>query len=124
MSKSYKIWGGYNTEEKLTGETWIDGKPIYRKILVETPGALGEGGKWVQIKFNHGISNFDSIVNARGFIKQAPSANYWYILPFSGASGGNQTFISYVESSQVILETNDNWGADRIWYIILEYTKK
>lgn len=33
--------GNYSTEEVDTGEKWIDGKPIYRKVLVFTTTSTG-----------------------------------------------------------------------------------
>ena len=34
----------YSTDEVLTGETWIDGKPIYRKVWT-----LGASGRWAHL---------------------------------------------------------------------------
>ena len=40
----------YSTSETLTGGTWIDGKPIYRKVVVSsTQGTMSAGGSWYTI---------------------------------------------------------------------------
>ena len=44
------------TREVKTNETWIDGKPIYRKVI-ELGSINSDGSK----TFNHGISNVDNI---------------------------------------------------------------
>ena len=45
----------YSTEEVKTGEYWIDGKPIYRKVITITPTTTD------QIVVNHNIANVDKI---------------------------------------------------------------
>ena len=47
-------FGGYSTDETPTGETWIDGSPIYRKVLEFT--SITNGG------------NNDAAINAGGVI--------------------------------------------------------
>ena len=47
-------FGGYSTDETPTGETWIDGSPIYRKVLEFTSITNG--------------SNNDAAINAGGVI--------------------------------------------------------
>ena len=41
--------------------TWIDGKPIYRKVVVLTSFTAGE------TVINHNISNIDKVINVSGF---------------------------------------------------------
>lgn len=48
----------YSTEEQKIG-TWIDGKPIYRKVLHLTSGWIVGG----EVAIAHDISNFDRIIN-------------------------------------------------------------
>lgn len=51
----------YSTEETFTGQYWIDGKPIYRKVLEFNNVPTGVTQK------NHGISNFDKLINYSGY---------------------------------------------------------
>lgn len=48
----------YLTTETKTNKTWIDGKPIYRKVV--TTSTLANNGSMV---INHGISNLDTMVS-------------------------------------------------------------
>ena len=50
----------YSTDEIRVG-TWIDGKPIYRKVLEFTNVPTGV------TQINHGISNFDKLINYSGY---------------------------------------------------------
>ena len=51
-----KMGESSTTKEVKTNETWIDGKPIYRKVI-ELGSINSDGSK----TFNHGISNVDNI---------------------------------------------------------------
>lgn len=50
----------YSTEEKIVG-TWIDGKPIYRRVLKATSNSISIADNWIPIQ---GISDtFAAIKN-------------------------------------------------------------
>lgn len=50
----------YSTTEKRIG-TWIDGKPIYRKVFdINNPSFSGD-----TLNYNHGIANMDWLVDAK-----------------------------------------------------------
>lgn len=105
--------GGYSKEESIVG-TWIDGKPIYRKVLTLTQ-SLANGAS---ITIPHGISGIETIVSCFG---TGYYAGYNYILPWT--QGQNNTSINIVTKDGVIIDCrNTTWG-DTIWTIILEYTK-
>ena len=56
MVHTMRVQDSYSTEEVNTGKTWIDGKPIYRKVINDTITiAIADGG------FNHGITNLDTL---------------------------------------------------------------
>ena len=112
----------YSTEEQRIG-TWIDGKPIYRKVVTYIPtDIIGEKGKIVDIFIKHNISNFKQLCNLKCVTSDG------YVLPISIGSdkGTNIDFgsrIAYVNSQSICLKLiNDTWGV-RTWYITLEYTK-
>lgn len=50
----------YSTDEQVVG-TWIDGRPIYRKVFTVTNYTAG-----VDIAVNHEIENFDFPINKGG----------------------------------------------------------
>lgn len=65
--------GSYSTTETLTGGTWIDGKPIYRKVIEGLLGTLGESSvefigadaidvvisKFIYTRGNNGLSDIE-----------------------------------------------------------------
>lgn len=51
----------YSINEVNTGKVWINGKPIYRKVLEFTNVPTGVTQR------NHGISNFDKLINYSGY---------------------------------------------------------
>ena len=57
---------GYSTSEVKTGEYWIDGKPIYRKVIqVEIPPTDADG---TMAEVYYTVSNnIDKIIDIRGF---------------------------------------------------------
>ena len=55
-----KVLDVYSTTESIVGK-WIDGKPIYRKVLEFTNVPTGV------VQRNHGISNFDKLINYSGY---------------------------------------------------------
>lgn len=58
----------YSTDETLTGETWIDGKPIYRKVI-EYTGEI-EASTWTSISISSlGIYYVDNLVIKGGYLK-------------------------------------------------------
>lgn len=67
----------YSTEEVKTGETWIDGKPIYKKTIQFTTSAIGKHS------IKHNISNLDTIIEGKGSAKD--SSGGFYMFPMSAA---------------------------------------
>jgi hypothetical protein len=103
----------YSETETLTGGTWIDGKPIYRKVI--NFGALPNNtikGK------SHNITNLKNFVSIRGI---AMGGDYFPI-PYVATSSLGAGAQIYVNSTQIAIQT----GSDRTaytGYVILEYTK-
>lgn len=57
-AKQGKILGGYSTSETVVG-TWIDGKPLYRKIVTAT----APEGDVTNFGIPHGISNLKTVIH-------------------------------------------------------------
>ena len=111
---------GFSTEEILTGETWTNGKPIYRKIV--NFGALPN----TNIKnFAVGISNVDFLLPPRGVANNGSeditipntyaSASFTYIDGLTVQHANNTI-------STVSIRTNSDRSKFSA-YVILEYTK-
>lgn len=111
----------YSTEEVKIG-TWIDGKPLYRKVVVYTPSEIiGGVGKVTDIYIQHGISNFKQLCGQKCITSDG------YILPTLGSKSGTTldygTCMRAVTAETIDLRlVNDSFGI-RTWYITLEYTK-
>ena len=58
----------YSTTETKTNKVWIDGKPIYRKVVYDTTPR--SGGNY---NIEHGIQNYDEIVSYKTLCYQSSS---------------------------------------------------
>lgn len=111
----------YSTREVRIG-TWIDGKPLYRKVVEYTPTTIiGETGKVTDIYIPHKISNFKQLCGQKCITSDG------YILPLLGSK--TETTLDYGTCIRAVTEgtinlrlVNDSFGI-RTWYITLEYTK-
>ena len=106
----------YSTEEINTGDIWINGKPIYRKVF--------SGTKSGALQFSIADLNIDEVTNGYGNLHvQQGSDNQYRHIPSYGSSSN---YISY----EVSLNTNKlNIGGGTASYsqgevtFVLEYTK-
>lgn len=102
----------YSTDEIVVGR-WIDGKPIYRKVIVATTVS---GANTI----NTGISNIDRMIKWEGSTKQANTnvgGLSYYI------STTDQSICYYAGgSNQFIIRTGSSYGFGQT-VIICEYTK-
>ena len=99
----------YSLDEVKTYKTWIDGKPIYRKVI--SAGAIA-----AQREKRIDISNipFETIVNVSGFMQ---SSQFPHIPILFYNNNWNYT---YVEYNQLVVGVG--WAATNT-YLTLEYTK-
>lgn len=107
----------YSTTEANTGQTWINNKPIYRKVI-EFGNLPNNTSKTVA----HGISNLENFIKC-DFIATRSSDKDTLFIPYvtfnSNNTGG---IVFYINSVNVYVTT----VTDRSAYsgiIILEYTK-
>ena len=96
----------YSTSEVNTGKKWIDGKPIYRKVLQ---------GTVVPVNGTTAIENVSRIIKQEGYLKEN---NIWYI------EGRGQFNLTLNEQTHNVLYffTYDA-GTYYDWYFTVEYTK-
>lgn len=105
----------YSTNEHIIG-TWIDDKPIYRKVI-----------KISNIKLENGIQIPTNIVNIKELIKYEAIFNLgidkYNNFIFNQNSGTILT--SKLSGSNIIIVTNDYYlgSNNRIYTFIIEYTK-
>lgn len=107
----------YSTSETDTGQKWIDGKTIYRKVI--DFGALPNS----TIKsVNHNISGLSFVTLLSAIVYQSSGTQSWQMLNFASSVGVEQTIRIFCNTTQVTIGT----GTDRTSfkaYVIMEYTK-
>lgn len=103
----------YSTTEKKTGATWIDGKPIYNKVITFTSIAGSYGLDVSALKIDTLVSNSILIQNVNG--------NYCI---GSYMNQSNDQFNYYLTTSKtaIILRSGADWSYGPGWISIF-YTK-
>ena len=147
------IKGSYSTNEVKTNNTWIDGKPIYRKVLTipsltKATMTTSIGGDRLLLPgsttVSSGISNMGFLINMYGSIynnnNQMPAMfplNFDYISYVYEKIVNNDTiyistssyenvfwcYYSIEDSALKIRTTSMNSTNDWVGYVVLEYTK-
>ena len=102
----------YSTSEIVIG-TWINGKPIYRKVITHSKSGL-QGG----VTIPTGISNMECLVRASGSIKY--SGAIWIPLSFYNTGGFNGFHLT--GNGANVMYQEGTYDASEM-YFILEYTK-
>lgn len=116
MGKALNEKFNYYIEETVIG-TWIDGKPIYRKVVQYNKSSTG--GVNLNLS-DFGITNVENIwLNHNSFIKSVnnefkPVNNIESVEVFS--------FCNFPSTTQIRLSTNNAYLTG-MWNLIIEYTK-
>ena len=120
VPSGYEEVNSYSTDEVKTGDTWIDGKPIYRKVVTKTLN--GNADQTVDLGIATVLRN---LVKFEGYIYKSVQGyrplNSTY---FSSLNYAVQTFIN----DNKILQIQAGSSARDILngatlYLIIEYTK-
>ena len=109
----------YSYAETKTGSTWVDGKPIYRRVFKVTNKSLSNG----TLVQRFAKSNFDAIVSIYAFLQDSDGGH----IPFTrvGSSGKGSSIEYSSANNGFIFIGSDTWSAQssRWLMIIAEYTK-
>lgn len=109
------IINNYSTGEQVIG-TWIDGKPLYRKVI--QPVIVIGANAIVSVP--HGISNLSQVLKVDATLFWG---NKTYPFPAIYEDLSKQVAINYIDSTNVYIKSfGENWST-QITTIILEYTK-
>lgn len=112
----------YSTEETFTGKYWIDGKPIYRKVITESNIKLTSG---LSIPLN--TQNIDYICSFDFFLKDGIVGSYKFPLLSSDGTKLLQARVEIDASNlaNIVLRGTDTYYGDvsRLIIAIIEYTK-
>ena len=106
----------YSTEETVIG-TWIDGKPIYRKVVNYGNLNSVQGTKSVE----HGISDIDTITNINGICYEV---NFAFNIPFAPTvyMFAGITYAIRVDKTNIHIYVSDDRSVDTA-IVTIEYTK-
>ena len=99
----------YSTEEVKTGGKWIDGKPIYRKVV--DVGTLPNATSKVVL---HNIQNLDKVLEAKLIANDNISS---IVCNFGGKEAG-----TYIDEKNILIVCGGNFSGYS-GYEIIEYTK-
>lgn len=109
----------YSTQEVKTGGTWIDGKPIYRKVIIYTYPESISG----LVSISHNIQNIETPIRVVFGIAKVPGGNNGITIP---AQYDSDTFIqlgSFSSEAVQLFTGSKNWTPMRDITLCLEYTK-
>lgn len=114
LSGGYKV---YSTEETATGNTWIDGKPIYRACVKTTTSLVNAIGTVATLP-----SAVDTPVHFSAFAKY-PSDNGWRPIPTSYHGNLSWSVLVYIAGNQIAMGFGSSWTGEKEIVIVTEYTK-
>lgn len=106
----------YSTTEKVVG-TWIDGSTIYEKTVNVPSITLG-----ADIRVNHGISDFGSLVGLEGHIKYDSD---WLPLPYFSLTASYQIMVGNFNATNFLYRAGDGFDVNKLsnFYVTVRYTK-
>lgn len=108
--------GKYSTAETIIG-SWIDGRPVYRKVLT---GTTPEGGATI----NHGISNFSRILNVGGWVQSGAFGSQPIQRVVTDAIAQYGIGVGDFTSTTFLLQVGSNASVrGKPYTLILEYIK-
>lgn len=113
----------YTTTEQDTGQKWIDGRTIYRKVV---RGTVNMTGGFNTSSLPHGIqglSNRWELIRYYGNMRLSGSLNNNPIkqaLPY--IEGTHQSGITSIDSTDITISGSYAWGSSEV-SIVLEYVK-
>lgn len=113
----------YTTAEQDTGQKWIDGRPVYRKVV---RGTVNMTGGFNTSNLPHGIqglSNRWELIRYYGNMRLSGSLNNNPIkqaLPY--IEGTHQSGVTSIDQTNIIISGSYNWGNSEV-SIVLEYVK-
>ena len=104
----------YSTEEQVIGK-WIDGKPVYRKIIDTNDNSSN---------ILHGISNLKNVITCKGNIKRTSSAVVSQLFPHIDTNSNYNVDVNYFSSTTIYLLIGTSILSSITGFrLILEYTK-
>jgi hypothetical protein len=103
-----------STSETDTGLRWIDGKPIYQKVIGPITGLNNNS-----VQTPHDIGSLTRVVGFHGF-GSAGQLNH-VPLPSASPTPGN-VIEAYADGTNVVLTSEGNWQ-DHEFFVVLRYVR-
>ncbi len=107
----------YSTNEVKTNKVWVDGKPIYRKVL-NTGTLPNHNLKYV----NHNITNLGVVIDLYGWAFR-PQDNSYYPLPYTTENLLGECIRILITGDHVTIATGMDRSNLTTSYVVIEYTK-
>ena len=108
----------YSTNEIKTNKVWVDGKPIYRKVLNIPKSSIAGSGNQT---YSHGISNVDEWAEVKGKVYRGNGvAND---IPWVTSATWTTQFNDFTSANIGVSLGSDIYSNATGMKIILEYTK-
>ena len=104
----------YSTSEVKTGKYWIDGKPIYRKVITNISSFTQTA-----ITVSTGITTIDTLISSNGQVQRPQGINAWYSMD----SCYIEKRFNKSTGQFTIASTSEYVNYSSGGYIIMEYTK-
>lgn len=118
ISSQNSNFAKYSTSETDTGQRWIDGKTIYRKVI--NFGALGDT---TTKSVNHGISSISQVTRLYAIsYNTVANPKNWGMIPNANPTA-QYSMALWIDSSKVSIKTGDDRTYQTPTYVIVEYTK-
>ena len=113
----YEEVNSYSTSEVKTGDTWIDGKPIYRKVI--EIGALPNN---YYKSVNHNILNLNKVIKLYMIVHISDGTFYQANMQGTTTLFGGNTVTVRGNTTQIQVATTADYST-HTGYAIIEYTK-
>lgn len=107
----------YSTSETDTGQRWIDGKTIYRKVI-----NFGNLPNTSTKSVNHNISGLSFVTSLYAIAYTATGARSYQMINFATSDGVQLAMRLFCNTSQVTIGTGSDRSSLKA-YVIMEYTK-
>ena len=112
----------YSTDEQVIG-TWINGKPLYRKVVTTTAPEVTTDGTYPTNLSKGFATNVDFAIIKEAYVNVN---NEWFTLPYIlNGNGIIKAFINILSSGVVdlVIATNSTYFSKKTVTAIVEYTK-
>ena len=115
LTGGYKV---YSEDEVPTGNTWIDGKPIYRTCIQTTSSLSNAIGTVATLP-----SAVETPIQFSAFATH-PSDGGWRPIPTSYHGNLSWSVLVYIAGDQIAMGFGSSWAGEKNVVITIEYTKE